>query len=493
MAAWRVQLFGPFQTTADDAEVRLRTVHQRLLVAQLAVRNDQSWPRRDAASTLWPEASHEHSLAYLRRALMEIKSAGFPIASDSERVWIEPGSVQVDVLELRANVSKPLELGELGRPLDGIDHPAADDLRMEIQNLLEKVAEQRRRIAREEKKILSTEDEGAMVWMADKLIETHPEVALSLLAQHGGDLSNKHSPEPVLKLMMKTVERVKEPSEERVKILSFAAQMARLLTKYQYSRKILEMAVEECRLIGREDFRVFMLSSLAFNAMECRDWDFAVEYAELSLEGSKKVEMPPISLGHVHVNYAGIAWHLLRFEEAVKHYEIAYHCHDTNKPSCTANVAFLWAVFGVEPFEPILPPQEELTASGYELVVMGYGQFSSALGHGDYSKAAQAAAMLLDFLASENMERILCVLLDGSAYLFGRMGLMEEAAATVRLGTKLRSWISHERSPAEKLAIRRNVGAAPYYSERTAALMEKWESSEANVVARNVARRLATI
>ena len=73
--------------------------------------------RRETASLLWPEASRANALAYLRRAVMELREAGIDVVATQDDLSIEPNAVLCEMNEPSRAV------------LEGVEHPVADEIR----------------------------------------------------------------------------------------------------------------------------------------------------------------------------------------------------------------------------------------------------------------------------------------------------------------------------------------------------------------------------
>ncbi|RYG31306.1 hypothetical protein EON81_23180, partial [bacterium] len=173
MAEWRLELIGPLQVLRDGQAVKLRTTQQGLLLVTLATAEGPV-DRAETAEALWPGAERENALAYLRRAIMELRKAGVEIETPPGQISVDRRSLSSDVGELLKQPSDSFSLRPGVRLLEGVDHPAADDIRIRLQGHLLKG---QRRSAK--KPATETDAREALyAWLGEVLVRDRPEVAV---------------------------------------------------------------------------------------------------------------------------------------------------------------------------------------------------------------------------------------------------------------------------------------------------------------------------
>src|SRR5262245_39877036 len=107
-----LMLLGGFEAgLASGAPLRLPIKKAQALMAYLAIRPGQSYPRDKLAALLWGEKRDDlargdlrHALVDLRRALAGAHPAGLRI--EGQTVALDPVGVEVDVVTFERRVSK---------------------------------------------------------------------------------------------------------------------------------------------------------------------------------------------------------------------------------------------------------------------------------------------------------------------------------------------------------------------------------------------------
>src|SRR5262245_48718427 len=95
-ACLSLRFFGGFEASRGaDPLPRTRTRKEVWFLALLALRHGQAVDRSWLAGTLWPEASEEHALAYLRSSLYDLRRV---LGPDAARLSAPgPGTVRLDL------------------------------------------------------------------------------------------------------------------------------------------------------------------------------------------------------------------------------------------------------------------------------------------------------------------------------------------------------------------------------------------------------------
>jgi hypothetical protein len=467
-----VRFWGHLCVLLDGEPIKFRTRQQILLVAWLAVHAPAATSRSEIAALLWPEAAPANALAYLRRAIMELREMGIEVAGSRYEISMGEDAVKCDLFG-----------GERGALLNGIEGPCADRIRTVATRL-------RAELVRPTRPATSEPATGIEASIVDALLRERPDVAMDLIALIGSDLGVKRPPGEVLALCQRVLDASAEETHPRALVLLTAARSAMFLTRYGLADKLFVASERIARLHGDEHLAIRVLVIHCFMLMEMRRWADALEMGWRAVESAKLLgDLELVS--HAHVSLAGILWHQLEFDLAADHYRIVEKTSPIERPRAFArtNLAYLWAVFDI-PFEvPDKVPLEAEDVIGYDGGLQAFKLFSLNLGLKRFSAAAKWAATHLDLTAVEGQERYLCVSFDCAAIVFGKMGLAADAAAATRYGSRLRWSLGHRRSPAESLAIRRHV-VGSFFDPQTTRVLKPLNSREPAMAAGQIASRL---
>ncbi|RYG26337.1 hypothetical protein EON82_03710 [bacterium] len=458
-----------------EEPVRLRTRHQGLLVARLAFHGERGIDRPETAALLWPEAERSHQAAYLRRAIMELRRAGFEIDGDGDRICPAAGTFELDL---------PTE-GTAA--LEGIEHPIAYEVRAELQRRTGPIQRETNRT------VQRTDAETLLLWVGETLIAEHSEVAIDMLARHGPELSRTVAPGPFLSLLLRALSASTAGGPGRTRVIWLAARSAMYLTKYGLAERLTGWAVEECRATGDEAQLAATLAMLGFIQMERRRWPEAEE------NGAKGVEVAirsgnDAALSAAFNSLAGIQWHVLRFDEAMENYAKAYAAStdDEQRLRIYGNVALVAGVYAKPLWPSIARPSEPPGSNGSLLLAESNLRIGYGLARNDLGLSVGGVAWLLRRAGVSGMERHFCLGLDYSAYVLGRLGRSTEAAACVRIGSRYRLAVGHHRSPAESLAIRLHV-APPLFGPTVARIAGEFDPADPVRCAERVVTRLERV
>lgn len=102
----RIELFGPPRVRRDDADVRFDTRKAVALLALLSV-TGREFGREALAGLLWPDLERSRARATLRRTLSVAASVGPALVVHADRVGVDAGAVDCDVVEFRRLASSP--------------------------------------------------------------------------------------------------------------------------------------------------------------------------------------------------------------------------------------------------------------------------------------------------------------------------------------------------------------------------------------------------
>lgn len=102
----RIELFGPPRVRRDDVDVRFDTRKAVALLALLAV-TGQEFGREALAGLLWPDLERSRARATLRRTLSVAAAVGPALVVHADRVGMDAGSVDCDVVEFRRLAAAP--------------------------------------------------------------------------------------------------------------------------------------------------------------------------------------------------------------------------------------------------------------------------------------------------------------------------------------------------------------------------------------------------
>lgn len=458
---------GPLRITRDAEPFRPRTRHQGLLLARLAVHGEQGIDRWETAAMLWPEAERSRQATYLRRALMELRRAGFEIESQDGRLR-PTGSVEC------------APLGE-GAILAGVEHPIAYEIRTMVRHERSVAATQT---------VVQGEEERIWGWLGGTLLRTRPDVALDVLAEHGIDLVRRMPSDSFLSLLLKALAAQPRITAPRIDVCRVAAHTAILLTKYGLAERLLRESGEECRVLGDEGRRAKALSMLAYMQMELRRWSEAIESSERAAEAAD-ASGDSGAIAVARSNLGGIQLNRLLLDEAAANFAIAYaaSADEVQKTVILGNAALIWGVFGRPIWKPIETSDfpdatQAATVSAGTFMRIGYG-----IRHAAADVSGEGAIQLLQVTGSGGLDRLFCIAVDMAAIAFAQNGRPQDAAACVRVGSRFRLCVGHRRSPAEKLGMRL-YAKSPYFGEAVNEVVREIASDEAAVSGRRIAARL---
>lgn len=489
MAEWKLQLFGLFRAS-HGKNVRLRTRHQKLLLARLAVYRNSSISRSETAALLWPEVDHSRAMTYLRRAVMELRALGLDLQSDGDRLMLAPGQIVTDLDELSPDSERFVLTSNHVQILEDLDHPIADEVREMVQDKVVELVTQYQEKLRKRSHPVRSESDGVLSWLGEAIIKTRPDVALEILATQCANLAYNNPPEAVLELLTRALIAAPEPSQNRVTVGIYAGYTAHVLTRYTYAEKMYLEAERDAEALGDVSSRVRSLSALSFMRYEMRDSVSSLEYSRKALALAED-STDDSAKSNAWGNHAGMLWHLMDFKGSIENYHRAWKISVGTPINLTheANLAYLWAVFGCEIPIEIDPELEVPQSSGYVHLAWCYYVFSIAYGFQQVEKCLNVTAEFVEMAGEQNVDRLVCVAVDCAAFAFGLAGLPVEAIASMRMGTKLRAELGHRRSPGEKHAIRRNI-PGPYFTSEVAAYLPVLKADDPIVTSRAIAERL---
>ncbi|SFI59416.1 MULTISPECIES: ATP-binding protein [Microbacterium] len=102
----RIELFGPPRVRRDDADVRFDTRKAVALLALLVV-TGREFGREALAGMLWPDLERSRARATLRRTISVAAAVGPALVVHADRVGMDAGAVDCDVVEFRRLASSP--------------------------------------------------------------------------------------------------------------------------------------------------------------------------------------------------------------------------------------------------------------------------------------------------------------------------------------------------------------------------------------------------
>ncbi len=461
MAVWKIELLGPLRVSRAGEEIRFRTRQQALLLALLAVQENASLGRSEIACRLWPDAQRENAMAYLRRAVMELRKLGIEIASPDGRLLLEPGSFESDLSSLDDETAC----------LVAIDHSAAVDVRAAIRRRLD---------GRRAGATFGGERpaDAMATFLFDALIADDPEAAIRLLHHRATDLRTTFPPEPALDLCLRIRERCDLRSPEMVSVANLAAISAHALTRYGLAERLYKEAIEEARGLGHVPYEVRSMTSYALMLQATRRLGEAEETATRAVRLAEEAGAT-VQSGTARGNLASIQKERLDFESAEANYRIALDraVSEVQVLVCQANLAAVHAFYGVG--EGIAP--EEIAprrfAEGYAAIAESYLHFAQGFGRRSRQEALLNARRFVGVASGAGMERHLCIALDCAAMALALGQRREEAAACARLGSAVRLDIELRRSPSEALALRRHV-PGPYFGPSVSSILRRLKAGD---------------
>ncbi|RYG49612.1 hypothetical protein EON79_00695 [bacterium] len=480
MAEWRVELLGPLRVSRDGHAVKLRTLQQGLLLAHLAT-GEGPLDRSETAASLWPEAERENALAYLRRAIMELRKTGIEIETPPGQISVDHRSFSSDIDELLRLPPDSFSMRPGVRLLDGADHPAADEIRIRLQSLL--IKGQRR--AAKKPGFEPSGREALNAWLGETLVRERPEIAIRLMEDNMPAMVGGFAMEPILDLCLNTIESAQTVDPPLIAIQGLAARLAQMLTRYSLAEKLHRRCIEDAESLGRIELAIRSLANLAFLQMELRRWPEAKATALRSVEEADRTGNVP-AIETAHANLAGIQWHLGEFEDSVRNYRTAIEvAPEERRLTHIANLAYVEGVFGIPAGMDFRPSLRTFDDESYQTIADGYLRFACGMIDDDAVEAALGARLLVESTSKGTLDRLLCIALDCAAMALARLGRHDRAAACVRVGTRVRNDVAHARSPGEAIAIRRNV-PTPYFGPGVARVLEGLDSDEPSRLGRAV-------
>lgn len=507
MAAWRVQVLGPLAVLKDGQPQRLRTRHQSLLLGRLAAYGGQGVPRDETAELLWPDADRSLALTYLRKAIMELRRLGIEIVRDGDRLRLDPLTAASDFEELQAGIRQAQERGDQETirrlcsrlsetvVMESTDHKIADEARALVHDYVLGLSS---RIVQAHEE--PDQEPAGLSWLGDAIVLERPDIAVELLARHGRQFAYKSPPDKVLNLILRTLSVCPTLSQDRLTLCLRGAWIAVTLTKYSAAKRLFEEVIRDCPKVGADQMVSAAYGGLTFMLLEQRAWDEGLEYGRRATEAADKTGNR-FYQSVVYQNLGSIQWHMNDMQSAVKNYCQAWehtqaedYPHNTQFPpaqemseAITANLTYIWAVFGAE-VEPRYLPSAPAEYGPRDLYIQRtYLNFGYGIARQDVRLAADSAGRFLEFVAANGMDRLICVGIDCCAIALARLGRHTEAVVAMRLGSHTRRQISHGRSPAEYVAMRRHV-PTPYFSAEIEARLRPLMAAETPEAAQQIAR-----
>lgn len=482
---WRLRFGASLEVERDGEPFRFRTRQQLLLLARLVADAREPLDRAGAARLLWPEAEASHARTYLRRAVMEMRAAGVALRSSDEGLTLDETTIESDFEDAAASGS----LGAAGERLaPGWESPMLDEIRALVRRRARRTSGAPASSNAEE-----DADRAVLSLLGAAVLAYSPGTAMALVAAHRYDFYTK-APEPdLLRFLNRLCDLVREPSADRIAVLCVTAGISSVETLYTAADALYREAIAEAETLGEAALLARALAMRCGTLVELRDWPRAKDAAERAVTIARETG-DPTAIAFSLAARAAYEWHIGLYDEAVESYRAAIDLAEpgAHRDIARHNQAFVWGVLGGR----LEPPPQMPTQTHYDGVHLPGGQayelFSLGIGHGRYREAARGAAGALSFAADGGMERLVAINLDNAGIAFAKLGLMGEAAACVRLGTRLRRLLDHVRSPMEHDALRRHLDG-DYFAPGVDEWRERWRSDEPVVTAYRVAARLRLV
>ena len=409
---------------------------------------------------------------------MELRETGIAVDEREERLRL-PEALTSDVGDLRASGAKTLP----GEPLEGLDHPEADELRRLLHQEFGGEATEP-----------SKGESDLHAYLGRALVRLDPERAATMAAEAWNDMKYRAAPADLLEFLNGLLEAIAEDHPKRLPLLMHASWAADILTRYSLARRLLTEALHGAEIRQDHALTARALINLTTILTNERRWSEARNCVDRAVAAARRAN-DAVRLAGAHLNRANLRWRILDPEGAVEDYREAIRFAmgtveqaNIHLVACT-HLNFLHLALGVEIGEsPPMPMGEEATG-GFAEILRNNSRFWIAFSRGERSDAVDAAVRVLDLTAEVETEAIFVYAIDYVACLFARMGETAEAAACVRVGTRLRRQIGSLRSPGERLLLSRHLPGA-YFTPEAAALYRRWLSDEPRTVARRMANRL---
>jgi hypothetical protein len=477
---WKLRLIGSLEIERDGETFRPRIVHQSLLLVRLALHHPKPISRAESAELLWPDSNN--GLAYLRRAVKELRDAGLPIESKEDLISLPEGVIETD-LPINTGSSIPSDL-TLNDILVGFDHPIAQEVR-------EAVVEYRSKLAESDLEIVEDNQEKLLHRLVgEQVVKLKPEVAIKLLTSNQQGITSKELQDSLITIGQDLIARSDENSPEVLQLQILMARVARLKTRYQLSERLLESVLSRCKeeyseLTARV---VYEYGSLC---LECRQWEKAKAFGVRMAKIAPK--LPPSQIHALAYNLsAAILWHTAHYQEGAEMFVKAYQHATTHheRAIIMSNLANVWGLHHANVDLPDYEPDGDIENQGlYGRVANTYYRFALAFREKDFRHACTLSAILLELCGKAGLERIFCVALDCAAISLSAEGRGLEARACVRVGTRVRHHLGHLRSPMETDTIRMYV-RGPYIGKEVRQMERKVASDELSLSARKLSQLL---
>lgn len=490
MPHWSIRLLGTLQFERDGETFKPRTIHQGLLAARLCAYHPKPVLRLETAEMLWPQAPRPNALAYLRRAVMELRNAGFPILSRGEELSLEKEKIACDLislLEAEGWADVPRDGSEA---LEGIEHPIASEVRHVFETIRHQLSTDGFAQGKSSPDLPGHSE--VLGRLGSHVVDAHPEIAIEFLVHHADLFAKGALQDSLLELARKLTAHDSPQTDASLRLRIMAAKVARQRTKYRLAERWLSQALPLCRERKLFGDLAELYGEYSFLEMERRAWDDVRTYSELAVAAALEFGDTE-TLSTAYSSLGRTQWQLRAYEESAKNLLLAYRHTKIHqrRVAILANLSYLWGVLQI-PFD--LPAAEPLGEGDgfYEAGANSYRQFATHFGRKEFALAAKAAAVTLEITAKNDMDRLFCVALDCAAIAFASLGRNLEAAASVRISSRLRNQIGHPRAPMEKDSIRMHV-PGPFIGPHIAQVESLLRSDDLAATAARVSRRLRTI
>ncbi len=490
MPHWSIRLLGTLQFERDGKTFKPRTIHQGLLIARLCACHPMPVLRLETAGMLWPLAPRTNAFAYLRRAVMELRRVGFPILSRGEELSVDAEKIVCDLIALRKAEGWADLPPDGAEALEGIEHPIAGEVRFAFEAVRHQLSASG--FLKDKPSTDLPAQNEALGRLGSHTVEAHPEIAIEFLADHPDLFTKSALQDSLLDLARKLTAPDSPQTDASLRLRIMAAKVARQRTKYRLAERWLSQALPLCR-----ERRLFgdlaeLYGEYSFLEMERRAWGDARTYSELAVEAALEYGDAE-TLSTAYSSLGRTQWQVRAYEESAQNLLLAYHHTKVHqrRVAILANLSYLWGVLQV-PFD--LPEAEPLGEGDgfYEAGANSYRQFATHFGRKEFRAAAKSAAITIEITAKNDMDRLFCVALDCAALAFASLDQNLEAAACVRISSRLRNQIGHPRAPMEKDSIRMHV-PGPFIGSHIAQVENRLFSDDLAITAAQVSRRLRTM
>jgi tetratricopeptide (TPR) repeat protein len=446
----------------------------------MAIEPERDLDPTEAASLLWPEASPGNARAYLRRAVMELRAAGLELVSTEGGLSIAQARVTSDFED--AAVSGVL--GTAGEKLaPHWEFPMLDEIRRLVRTRVRKAG-----VAAPPPE--ASGDAFVLALLGDALIRHAPEQALALVAAHRYDFYTK-APEPdLLRFLQRLRQAVPQASADKVAVMCVMAGISAIQTQYHAADELYREAIRDAEALGEHALLARALAMRFGVQFELRDWAAAKDSVDRAIVAAERGGQAADIAFALNARASYLS-HTGSYDEAIASYQaaIAHAEPGPHRDIPRHNLAFVWGVLGGAMADPPAMVEEPPYAGTHLPGGQAYEFFSLGIGHRRYRDAARGAAGALSLAAEGGMERLVAINLDNAAIAFVKLGHPGEAAACVRLGTRLRFLLGHRRSRMEYDALRRHVNAR-YFGPGAREWVEDWRSPDPHTTAYRVAARL---